>query len=152
MHTSRDIRAIASQLVSVWVELFRKEKALKGGRKLLRQSTTVDSKTKSSNVSGKPPLRTHSSNTSTKNVAEEPVQSGTRTHLKSDVQLSKTHGSERSINATEDEDTEILMSEEEKAAFAAAEAARAAAIAAAKVCFFSFLFVHTFKLRFTFIC
>lgn len=125
VHTSRDIRAIASQLVSVWVELFRKEKALKGGRKLLRQSTTIDSKTKSSHVSGKPPLCTHSSNTSIKNVGDEPVQ-------KSDVQPS---------NAMEDEDHEVLMSEEEKAAFAAAEAARAAAIAAAKVYLFSFL-VH----------
>ncbi|KAL0360594.1 UNVERIFIED_CONTAM: Lysine-specific histone demethylase 13 [Sesamum radiatum] len=59
VHTSRDIRAIASQLVSVWVELFRKEKASKGGLKLLRQSTTLDSKSKSPLVSGKPPLRTH---------------------------------------------------------------------------------------------
>ncbi|KAL8524035.1 hypothetical protein ACS0TY_013846 [Phlomoides rotata] len=132
VHTSRDIRAIASQLVSVWVELFRKEKALKGGRKLLRQSTTMDSKTKSSNASGKPPLRTHSSNTGNKNVVDEPFQLGTRNHPKSDVQLSNTHGSERSRNAMEDEDHAILMSEEEKAAFAAAEAARAAAIAAAK--------------------
>ncbi|KAK6115262.1 hypothetical protein DH2020_007531 [Rehmannia glutinosa] len=96
VHTSRDIRAIASQLVSVWVELFRKEKASKGGRKLLRQSTTLDSKSKSPQVFGKPPLRIveskgnskvsasaghqFHSGASTKNVVDE-----TRTHLKAEA-------------------------------------------------------------------
>lgn len=157
VHTSRDIRAIASQLVSVWVELFRKEKASKGGLKLLRQSTTLDSKSKSTLVFGKPPLRTHHveskgsskvctsaghqfpSSTSTKKVVNEPVQSGSRIFPKSDVQLSNSHDSIRCRNVMEEEDHEIPMSEEEKAAFAAAEAARAAAIAAAKVCCLFFL-------------
>ncbi|KAL0325831.1 UNVERIFIED_CONTAM: Lysine-specific histone demethylase 13 [Sesamum radiatum] len=150
VHTSRDIRAIASQLVSVWVELFRKEKASKGGLKLLRQSTTLDSKSKSPLVSGKPPLRTHHvdskgspkvsasaanqfpSNASTKKVINEPVKSDTRIHPQSDIQLSNSHGSLGCSNAGEEDNDEIPMSEEEKAAFAAAEAARAAAIAAAK--------------------
>ncbi|KAL7117437.1 hypothetical protein ACP275_03G071500 [Erythranthe tilingii] len=104
VHTSRDIRAIASQLVSVWVELFRKEKASKRGLKLLRQSASLDLKSKSPPVFAKPPL-------CTKKVVEEPVES---------------------VNAMEEDNREIPMSEEEKAAFAAAEAARAAAIAAAK--------------------
>ncbi|KAL0314614.1 UNVERIFIED_CONTAM: Lysine-specific histone demethylase 13 [Sesamum angustifolium] len=150
VHTSRDIRAIASQLVSVWVELFRKEKASKGGLKLLRQSTTLDSKSKSPLVSGKPPLRTNHvdskgspkvsasaanqfpSNASTKKVINEPVKSDTRIHPQSDIQLSNSHGSLGCSNAGEEDNDEIPMSEEEKAAFAAAEAARAAAIAAAK--------------------
>ncbi|KAL0438460.1 UNVERIFIED_CONTAM: Lysine-specific histone demethylase 13 [Sesamum latifolium] len=150
VHTSRDIRAIASQLVSVWVELFRKEKASKGGLKLLRQSTTLDSKSKSPLVSGKPPLRTHHvdskgspkvsasavnqfpSSASTKKVINEPVKSDARIHPQSDIQLSNSHGSLGCSNVREEDNDEIPMSEEEKAAFAAAEAARAAAIAAAK--------------------
>lgn len=131
--------------MSVWVELFRKEKASKG-LKLLRQST-LDSKSKSPAVSGKPPLRTHHveskgagfqfpSGISTKTLIDEPVQPGTRINPKSEAQLSNSNGSSRNI--TEEEDCEVLMSEEEKAAFAAAEAARAAAIAAAKVCFLFF--------------
>lgn len=143
VHTSRDIRAIASQLVSVWVELFRKEKASKG-LKLLRQST-LDSKSKSPVVSGKPPLRVHHveskgqypSTISTKTLIDEPGQLGTRINPKSEAQLSNSNGSSR--NVMEEEDREVLLSEEEKAAFAAAEAARAAAIAAAKVCFLIFL-------------
>ncbi|KAK4390756.1 Lysine-specific histone demethylase 13 [Sesamum angolense] len=120
VHTSRDIRAIASQL------------------------------SKSPLVSGKPPLRTHHvdskgspkvsasaanqfpSNASTKKVINEPVKSDTRIHPQSDIQLSNSHGSLGCSNAGEEDNDEIPMSEEEKAAFAAAEAARAAAIAAAK--------------------
>ncbi|XP_042063540.1 lysine-specific histone demethylase 1 homolog 3-like [Salvia splendens] len=135
VHTSRDIRAIASQLVSVWVELFRKEKASKG-LKLLRQST-LDSKSKSPVVSGKPPLRIHHTDSkasgpstiSTKTLIDEPVQPGTRINPKSETQLSNSNGSSRNVM---EEEGDVIMSEEEKAAFAAAEAARAAAIAAAK--------------------
>eukprot|EP00252_Welwitschia_mirabilis_P019240 TRINITY_DN4398_c0_g3_i1.p1 TRINITY_DN4398_c0_g3~~TRINITY_DN4398_c0_g3_i1.p1 ORF type:complete len:498 (+),score=120.94 TRINITY_DN4398_c0_g3_i1:1-1494(+) len=45
VHTSRDIRAIASQLVSMWIEVFRREKA-NGGWKLLKQpvSTAINTK------------------------------------------------------------------------------------------------------------
>ncbi|GFP95182.1 lysine-specific histone demethylase 1 homolog 3 [Phtheirospermum japonicum] len=113
VHTSRDIRAIAFQLVRVWVELFRKEKASKGGLKLLRQSSTL--------VSGKPPLL--KGGLSTKKVVDDPVKSETRIDPKSEV---------HHTNAMEEDDHEIHISEEEKAAFAAAEAARTAAIAAAK--------------------
>ncbi|KAL3640949.1 hypothetical protein CASFOL_015917 [Castilleja foliolosa] len=113
VHTSRDIRAIAFQLVRVWVELFRKEKASKVGLKLLRQSSTL--------VSGKPPLL--KGGLSTKEVVDDPVKSETRIEPKPEFQLSYD---------IEEADHEIHISEEEKAAFAAAESARAAAIAAAK--------------------
>lgn len=153
VHTSRDIRAIASQLVSVWVELFRKEKA-SNRLKLLRQST-LDSKSKSPVVFGKPPLRIHHmegksigfqfpSTISTKTLIDESVQPGTRINPKpgtrinpkSETQLSNSNGSSRNVM---EEDCDAIMSEEKKVAFAAAEAARAAAIAAAKVCFLFFL-------------
>ncbi|XP_051138983.1 lysine-specific histone demethylase 1 homolog 3 [Andrographis paniculata] len=132
VHTSRDIRAIASQLVSVWVELFRKEKSSKT-LKLLRHQTGLDSKSKFSQHSGKPPIRTHSSDVkaSIKKAVDELGRSKTKVHIKSDVQPSNSHGSAQSKKEQE-EDHEIPMSEEEKAAFAAAEAARAAAEAAAK--------------------
>ncbi|KAK1303335.1 hypothetical protein QJS10_CPB11g00878 [Acorus calamus] len=59
VHTSRDIRAVASQLVSVWVEIFRKEKASNGLSKVLRQTSMTDSsRMKSKDTgSGKPPIR-----------------------------------------------------------------------------------------------
>lgn len=38
VHTSQDIRAIASQLVNVWIEVFCKEKATGGGLKLLKHT------------------------------------------------------------------------------------------------------------------
>ena len=147
VHTSRDIRAIASQLVSVWVELFRKEKASKG-LKLLRQST-LDSKSKSPVVSGKPPLRIQHTDSkasgpstiSTKTLIDEPVLPGTRINPKSETQLSNSNGSSRNVM---EEEGDVIMSEEEKAAFAAAEAARAAAIAAAKVASCSFYSIHSF--------
>ncbi|KAG6432064.1 hypothetical protein SASPL_103637 [Salvia splendens] len=112
VHTSRDIRAIASQLVSVWVELFRKEKSSKG-LKLLRQST-LDSKSKSPVVSGKPPLRIHHTDSkasgpstiSTKTLIDEPVQPGTRINPKSEAQLSNSNGSSRNVM---DEEGDVIM-------------------------------------------
>lgn len=145
VHTSRDIRAIASQLVSVWVELFRKEKASKG-LKLLRHQNP-DLKSKSPLVSGKPPLRTHhndskggskvsaNSSASTKKAVDETVEPKTKNYANSDVQPSNSQGSAGCRKDQDDDNHEVPMSEEEKAAFAAAEAASAAAIAAAKVFF-----------------
>ncbi|CAA0841206.1 Lysine-specific histone demethylase 1 homolog 3 [Striga hermonthica] len=123
VHTSRDIRAIAFQLVRVWVELFRKEKAAKGGLKLLRQSNSLDSKSKSPLASGKP---RHSNASST---AGHQLQSNTSDRKMDDSPIKL----EAKILLNMEEDgLEVPMSEEEKAAFAAAEAARAAAIAAAR--------------------
>uniref|UniRef100_A0A1J3CA63 Lysine-specific histone demethylase 1-like protein 3 n=1 Tax=Noccaea caerulescens TaxID=107243 RepID=A0A1J3CA63_NOCCA len=101
-HTSRDIRAIASQLVNVWLELYRKEKA-NSEMKSLRQSNTT-------NIAR---LR--------RKLNSEDTDSKGKLSNGNDV---KTDG--------EVEDNQLPMSEEEKAVFAAAEAARAAAEAAAK--------------------
>ncbi|KAI5402868.1 lysine-specific histone demethylase 1 homolog 3 isoform X1 [Lathyrus oleraceus] len=151
VHTSRDIRAIASQLVSVWLEVFRKEKASSGGRKLSRQANTVDiSKRKSINdpASGKPPLSMHHNTFEDKGSILTPAtNSASIAHMKKshgkqgsqqaandlrrDVSSSKSQGSTGKID-TEMKDTHCAMSEEEKAAIAAAEAARAKALAAAE--------------------
>ncbi|KAM0032893.1 putative spermine oxidase transcription regulator Homeodomain-LIKE family [Helianthus debilis subsp. tardiflorus] len=116
VHTSRDIRAIASQLVSVWVEIFRKEKASNGGLKLLRQSGAADaSRSKYHSASGKPPLRAHH-----------------KVVTKPENKPSSSQGSAGKQNFKEEDDKDLPMTEEEQAAFDAAEAARAAAIAAAE--------------------
>ncbi|GLU04539.1 hypothetical protein SLE2022_216790 [Rubroshorea leprosula] len=123
VHTSRDIRAIASQLVNVWLEIFRKEKASNGVRSL-RQATVDSWKRKSFKdpASGKPPLRSHHGAYEIRPSLQGSVIAGSQ--LNSNVkQFSKT------INLED----KIVMSEEEQAAFAAEEAARAAAKAAAEV-------------------
>lgn len=119
VHTSRDIRAIASQLVSVWVEIFKKEKASNGGLKLLKQSS----------ASGKPPLRAH--HTAVKgggNPLSNNRKGNPAAVTKPENKPSSSQGSAGRDNCNED----FPMSEEEQAAFDAAEAARAAAIAAAE--------------------
>lgn len=130
VHTSRDIRAIASQLVRVWIEIFRKKKASK-----LRQPTVADSfKNRSSQALGKPPLRTN-------HIAPEnrgsPKVSSSRNHFASssnvirptvEAKPSSSEGSVGRQNATGEESKE----KEEKAALAAKEASLAAALAAAK--------------------
>lgn len=136
VHTSRDIRAIASQLVSVWLEVFRKEKA-SSRLKLLKQSTAVDSikrKSLKDPSSGKPPLHSHHGG------LESKLSPGS--HLTFNANIKKENGKTIKLGS-ELEDKCFAMSEEEQAAFAAAEAARAAAEAAAlaaaeanaKVCF-----------------
>ncbi|KAF4348868.1 hypothetical protein G4B88_027481 [Cannabis sativa] len=119
VHTSRDIRAIASQLVSVWLEVFRKEKASNGGVKFSRQATMDFSKRKISKTlaSGKPPLHANLG----------------ASEKRGNIQVLETNslkcqGSISSLHAELDDAT--AMTEEEKAAIAAVEAARAAAIAA----------------------
>ncbi|XP_010263907.1 PREDICTED: lysine-specific histone demethylase 1 homolog 3-like [Nelumbo nucifera] len=152
VHTSRDIRAIASQLVNMWIEVFRKEKASNGRLRLLRQTAVSDSsKARSSKVSnyGKPPLRaTHGafdgkgnvqipsagsyspSNANNKKMYGKPSKSEIMDDSKSEVNSSKSQVVQ-SLDSKVEEST-IAMSEEEAAAFAAAEAARAAALAAAE--------------------
>ncbi|KAF5955742.1 hypothetical protein HYC85_008598 [Camellia sinensis] len=151
VHTSRDIRAIASQLVNVWIEVFRKEKASNGGLKLLRQSTALDSLKSRSLALGKPPIRMHGPpdnkgssqisasavnhlppNASVKRVNVKPVNLDTRTNAKLEVKLSRSQGSFGREDTKGEDDHNFAMSEEEQAALAAAEAARAAAVAAAE--------------------
>ncbi|KAK6792987.1 hypothetical protein RDI58_012068 [Solanum bulbocastanum] len=149
VHTSRDIRAVASQLVNVWIELFRKEKAANGGLKLLRQSTATDtSKSKHIAAPGKPPIRNHPSAVDSKRSSKGSYLAGN--HLGVSVNNKKLNArpatlgtipvvepstSQASVgrqNDTTEERQNFPMSEEEKAAFAAAEAARLAALAAAE--------------------
>nr|XP_017257656.1 PREDICTED: lysine-specific histone demethylase 1 homolog 3-like [Daucus carota subsp. sativus] len=106
LHTSRDIRAVASQLVNVWIEVFRKQKASNGGLKLMRQSNAMESsKSKYSLGSGKPPA----------------PHGAPPSHNKKGINPTKML-----------DEIQYVPSEEEKAILAAEEAARAAAIAAAK--------------------
>lgn len=135
VHTSRDIRAIASQLVSVWVEIFRKEKASNGGLKLLRQSSAADaSKSKSNLAFGKPPLRANHTSSENKAVKGISVNANNR-KTKPENKPSSSQGSAGRQNCNDDDYKDLPMSEEEQAAFDTAETARAAAIAAAEVCF-----------------
>lgn len=157
VHTSRDIRAISSQLVSVWLEIFRKEKS-NGGSKFARLASAVDSsrrKLQKDSNSGKPPLRAHYGVLENKGCAQLPASSGdnvspstnrrmngkpikqeTTTVSKSEGTSSKSGGTMDKLNHNVEE-SNYEMSEEERAAIEAAERARAAAEAAAEVCFFS---------------
>lgn len=150
VHTSRDIRAVASQLVSMWVEVFRKEKAANGRLKLLKQASDL-SRVKSKEQSlGKPPARTTNdklisrgnlkvpssarnlspSSANDKKVDRRPVKSEIASDKKSGINSSHSHHIMQSQDSKEEEN--VVMSEEEAAAFAAAEAARTAALAAAE--------------------
>nr|XP_017239472.1 PREDICTED: lysine-specific histone demethylase 1 homolog 3-like [Daucus carota subsp. sativus] len=133
LHTSRDIRAVASQLVNVWIEVFRKQKASSGGLKLLRQSSAIESsKNKYHLGSGKPPLRTpHGApppNNKKGNINPDKMEN--RIETKSKAKLLSAGSTGR--HEFKMEEQEYPMSEEEQAIFAAEEAARVAAIAAAK--------------------
>ena len=145
VHTSRDIRAIARQLVSMWIEVFRKEKASNGALKMLRRLPSVESsKTRSKDLhSG---MRTsHVPNEAgAQRVRSAGSHSPHRTGKKPDkivklssIMATKSDGcSLRSQKQHHDPepkaDQGMVMSEEEAAVFAAAEAARVAAIAAAQ--------------------
>lgn len=155
VHTSRDIRAIASQLVSMWIEVFRKEKASNGGLKLLRQTTTMDSSKKKpfkDLAPGKPPMRVQlsapenkgnhqvlastgsqlPSKSSCRKVDSKPIKLETMSDAKSEINSSRSQSSAGRMDLEGEVEKNLIMSEEEKAAFAAAEAARAVALAAAQ--------------------
>ncbi|XP_022759701.1 lysine-specific histone demethylase 1 homolog 3-like isoform X2 [Durio zibethinus] len=110
LHTSRDIRAIASQLVNVWLEVFRKAKA-SSKRKSLKDP-----------ASGKPPLCVHHVAFENKQSLQDPFSAGSQYPFNV-----KENG-----KSMEMEVEAVAMSEEEQAAFAAEVAARAAAKAAAE--------------------
>ncbi|KAG9442909.1 hypothetical protein H6P81_018763 [Aristolochia fimbriata] len=128
VHTSRDIRAIASQLVNVWFEVFRKNKAANGWSKLPKQTTTSDSsKIKSKDLSS----GSHSpSNTNNKKVDVKSVKLDIVTDSKSEV--NSTNSDRAPLSWDSKAEQTMMVSEEEAAAIAAAEAARVAAIAAAQ--------------------
>ncbi|XP_072962799.1 lysine-specific histone demethylase 1 homolog 3 [Typha angustifolia] len=152
MHTSRDIRAIASQLVSMWIEVLRKEKASNGGLKLLKhvpvsQSTKIKTKDL---LPAKIPSRMSSEISDCKGTTQIPKSAGSHSpsrtnNKKSDSRTTKLEAltdtkseassvrSQRTTQGLESEvDHNTDMSGEEAAAYAAAEAARAAAIALAE--------------------
>ncbi|KAI3959163.1 hypothetical protein MKX01_023839 [Papaver californicum] len=140
VHTSRDIRAVASQLVSVWIEVFRKEKTANGRLKLIRQTAASDSlkaKLSKDTPSGKL-LRMTRGSTSPGDISPSDVN-----NKKANSKIVKLDDSKSEVNSLlsqgtavsldfKVEDDIVLMSEEEQAVFAAAEAARAAALAAAQ--------------------
>ncbi|CAN1127186.1 Lysine-specific histone demethylase 1 homolog 3 [Linum perenne] len=150
VHTSRDIRAIASQLVSVWLEVFRREKA-SNRMKLSRQATALDSSRRKSVfnlLTGKPPLSNHLNGPENRGGLHFPVS--TASPLLSDTNMKNVNGdlvkhemkasglrsrSQDSISRVGiemKEQSKVALSEEEKAALAAAESAQAAARAAAE--------------------
>ncbi|TVU47064.1 hypothetical protein EJB05_06644 [Eragrostis curvula] len=150
MHTSRDIRAIARQLVSIWIEVFRKEKASNGLKLLRRMPSIESSKSKSKDLqSGKPSFHVPNETLDDHKVASQrqhgmPASSHSRpkANMKSENRDTKLE-TVTAIRANESPvrkhhdikphlEHGIPISEEEAAAFAAAEVARAAAIAAAK--------------------
>ncbi|XP_019103756.2 lysine-specific histone demethylase 1 homolog 3 [Beta vulgaris subsp. vulgaris] len=140
VHTSRDIRSIASQLVNMWIEVFRKEKATNGGLKLLRHMSSADS----SKVKGKdpgsrrPPIHVqhcavgNKVNSSSKKLAVKHVKAETLIGSKTDGRSSASQVSNAAPDSKLEVAENIPLSEEEQAALAAAEAARAAAAAAAQ--------------------
>ncbi|XP_006661993.1 lysine-specific histone demethylase 1 homolog 3 [Oryza brachyantha] len=153
VHTSRDIRAIARQLVSVWVEVFRKEKASNGALKLLRRMPSAESsKPRSKDLqSGKPVGRAsnqvpdnpkvasrharsagnHSPHRAIKIPENKAAKLEAMTATRSDGSSLRSQKQHNDLEPKADNGL-VIMSEEEAAAFAAAEAARAAAIAAAQ--------------------
>lgn len=139
VHTSRDIRAIASQLVNVWLEVFRKEKASNGGSKFSRQSAAVDSAKRKSikdPVSAKPPLHTNHGALGDRGSLQVSASNGS--HLSSSANVKKVNGKVVKLESATSSKPDVdraAMTEEEKAAIAAAEAARAAALAAVEVCY-----------------
>ncbi|GAB2267722.1 hypothetical protein Dimus_002704 [Dionaea muscipula] len=138
VHTSRDIRSIASQLVNMWIEVFRKEKASNGGLKSLRHMTSTDSsKSTGKELHSKNPLARaqHGAADSklsvrTKKANDKQVKKESLSGLKSDVHSSSSHGSKGGKDYKIEEGGNVVLSTEELAALAAAEAARVAAAAA----------------------
>ncbi|CAL9066506.1 unnamed protein product [Musa banksii] len=147
VHTSRDIRSVASQLVGMWIEVFRKEKAV-NGLKLLRQATCSESsKVRSKElILGKPHLRMTTETSENKCTIQVPSSSGSHspskvnikkpeilpTKLESSVCIKSDVRSLRSqsIVHTKSKTKDNLVVSEEAATFAAVESARAAALKA----------------------
>ncbi|CAA7391296.1 unnamed protein product [Spirodela intermedia] len=117
VHTSRDIRAIASQLVNVWIEVFREKKAGIGGMKFLTQSAlngeALDGR-------GCLNVRSATSSPSRFNHKKGDFSGTTKDEILTDKKIE--------ANSTSHSSTQGMDSKEEKKSktLAAAEAARAA--------------------------
>ncbi|KAL9245585.1 hypothetical protein vseg_019218 [Gypsophila vaccaria] len=130
VHTSRDIRSIASQLVTMWIEVFRKEKVTNGGLKLLRHMTNADSSKAKGKDPGsrKPPKRAQHCGAGSKvNLGFKKL---TGKQMKPETHSSILLASKAGPDSKSVVDEDVPLSEEERAAIAAAEAAQAAALAA----------------------
>lgn len=142
VHTSRDIRAIASQLVSVWLEVFRKEKASLKSKSVRDLSAgRLPVRTQHGGYDAKGNAHVLPSIPNIKKVKSKPAKLETINDSRSESNSSRSRGSVERRDRNMVGDEKMVMSEEEKAALAAAEAARAAARAAAEVCF-PWIFTH----------
>lgn len=147
VHTSRDIRAVASQLVNMWIEVFRREKAVNKGLKLLKQAAASESSKGRSKDLTSGRMRSANEAADTRGNLIVPSSTGSHSPRRANTKSSKTGrletvmdtksevNSSRSQSLTGHDfkvDCDPAMTEEEAAAIAVAEAARAAAIAAAE--------------------
>ncbi|GMH13939.1 hypothetical protein Nepgr_015780 [Nepenthes gracilis] len=140
VHTSRDIRGIASQLVTMWIDVFRKERAASGGLKLLRHMTSSES----SKIKGKDLAYRNLSIRTQHGAADNKLNISSKKANGKQVKMESVSGSKSGINSLSSQISKvgqdskmvevgnIVLSEEEQAALAAAESAHAAALAAAK--------------------
>lgn len=141
VHTSRDIRAIAGQLVKMWIELYNKEKATFGTPKLRKKQHRDTGSTKTEQQDMK-----RLSSSSANNTVDASAVSETKlvfanvgiplSQSKEEVVVRKVTHLEAGSQLGRAEDAEVKersLSEMEAAALAAAEAAQAAARAAAEV-------------------
>jgi hypothetical protein len=134
VHTSRDIRAIANQLVKLWVETFRREKAAGALSKSLHQSSGLKSAQKMAKPKAGPKSETEAKDrTSASTIALGHPNSGKENSLLASIAESDTTDQAKKDCVTGYSDLVIPISDSEAAALAAAEAAQAAAEAAVKV-------------------
>lgn len=159
VHTSRDIRAIASQLVSMWIEVFRKEKAANGRLKLLRQTAASEqSKFRSKDQKlGTALLCKGSEAMDSRAILLIPSSAGSHSPSKAKTRKTDKAGKLESIADRKLADTQRKFQNwdlkmegdtariQEAAALDAAEAAHASAIAAAKAFASSEAEISTFR-------
>ncbi|KAK8944699.1 hypothetical protein KSP39_PZI008343 [Platanthera zijinensis] len=139
VHTSRDIRAIASQLISMWIEVFRKEKASNGRLKLLKQ-TAAPYATKfryKDQTLGTKPLCKANDAMDSRGILLLPSYDGSLRKSDKAGNIESVTDGKFANTSKMFEDLESKMEgntaiSEEAAALAAAESAHASAVAAAK--------------------
>ncbi|XP_031475330.1 lysine-specific histone demethylase 1 homolog 3 [Nymphaea colorata] len=140
LHSSRDIRAVAGQLVNMWIEVFRREKSAHGWPKFSKQTSASDQPknkdliTKKSMVKAKTDAPEMQGNlvVPSSTGSYSPAHGSKKVESKLVKLESRAENSSTNMDSRDLQDHDAVMSEEEAAAFAAAEAARAAALAAAE--------------------
>ncbi|CAN6463685.1 unnamed protein product [Victoria cruziana] len=144
LHSSRDIRAVAGQLVSMWIEVFRKEKAAHGGPRFSKQNNASDQPKNKDLVTKRTTAKVRTDAPEMQGNLVFPSSTGSYSpahgtnkkvegkFVKLEPRTGRSETSSTNIDNRDFQDSDAVMSEEEAAAFAAAEAARAAAVAAAE--------------------